>query len=210
MKSHNPTDIRKKLGVDHEVLLSPKSPQPEVREDNQMDCLTHDGVFSAQECARIIAGVEPDDWRDHTSEEQWRHSQTVWLPREEDTFWVFDKMLALVMSANQTKYLYEIDFFEALHVARYDAPMHYDWHTDIGPGLQGNRKLSVSVQLSSPEDYEGGELLMDIQGEEPFVCPKEIGSVTVSPSFLRRKVTPVTKGSRYALVAWCSGTNRFR
>jgi PKHD-type hydroxylase len=213
--------IREKLGVDQNVMLAPQAPQPNIIEGNQMDCLTHQGIFTPGDCAKLIADNSSKEWEEagmnkkmgnpekHV-DHQWRHTENIWLERNEANMWAFDKMLALVMSANQNKYQYEIDFFEALQLAKYEENMHYNWHADLGPGVMGNRKLSVTVQLSSPDDYEGGELLLDVQAIEPFVAPKEIGSVTVFPSFLKHKVTPVTKGTRYSLVAWASGTQRFR
>lgn len=81
---------------------------------------------------------------------------------------------------------------------------HYDWHHDIHwtSPLNSDRKLSIVVQLSDPSEYEGGEF-------EFFECEnpdaKEKGSVIVFPSYLRHRVTPVTKGIRRSLVAWFSG-----
>lgn len=208
MTQHDPRKIRERLGVDQNALLSPKDPQPIIFDDTLMDLLTHEAFFTPEECAKIIEGVAPEDWRDHTHEDEWRHSQTVWIPKDSDTLWIFDKMLALVMSANQHKFQFEIDFFEAIQLAKYTPGMYYDWHSDIGFGLQGNRKLSCSVQLSSPEDYEGG--FLEFKCPSMFRASAELGSVTVFPSFMKHRVTPVAKGERYSLVVWCSGTNRFR
>ena len=212
--------IRKKLGVDQNTLLSPKKPEPSIIEGTQFQALTHNGVFSKGDCAKIIADNTPEVWEEagmnryQSSDEKhvehdWRHTQNAWIEKNEDNLWLFDKMLALVMSANQV-FQYEVDFFEALQLARYEPGMHYDWHADLGPGHMGNRKLSVTVQLSSPDDYEGGELHLDCQNTEDFIAPKELGSVTVFPSFMKHKVAPVTSGIRYSLVVWCSGTQRFR
>ena len=57
------------------------------------------------------------------------------------------------------------------------------------------RKLSVSVQLSRPEEYEGGDLqFMVVGGYEPVTA---IGSAITFPSYLLHRVTPVTKGTRW-------------
>jgi PKHD-type hydroxylase len=68
----------------------------------------------------------------------------------------------------------------------------------------GTRKLSLSVQLSEPEDYEGGSLLL-YNGEEPMTLPKTRGTGLFFPSYSLHEVTPVTKGIRYSLVAWFLG-----
>lgn len=80
----------------------------------------------------------------------------------------------------------------------------FDWHNDYSHGLpMAPRKLTVILQLSSPEDYEGGRL--QIFGAEIEDMPRERGTVIVFPSFLFHRVTPVTKGLRRALVSWIAG-----
>jgi len=72
------------------------------------------------------------------------------------------------------------------------------------------RKLSVTVNLTTPGNYEGGNLKFDLGPHAPkryHVC-KEIrprGTIIVFPSHLYHQVTPVTKGTRYSLVMWNLG-----
>lgn len=74
------------------------------------------------------------------------------------------------------------------------------------------RKLSVTINLNAPGEYEGGNLKFDFghhreDGQRFHEC-EEIrpqGSVIVFPSFLPHCVTPVTKGTRYSLVLWNLG-----
>ena len=75
------------------------------------------------------------------------------------------------------------------------------------------RKLSVTVSLSDPEDYEGGVLEFDLRNtgqintSEIIKC-KEIlpkGSIVVFPSYTWHRVSPVTKGTRLSLVQWNLG-----
>jgi len=85
----------------------------------------------------------------------------------------------------------------------------YDWHNDVmweSPDC-GHRKLSMVIQLSDPSEYEGGDLeIQPLHREppDPTVLRKQ-GNVIVFPSFLMHRVTPVTKGTRYSLVAWMEG-----
>ncbi len=73
------------------------------------------------------------------------------------------------------------------------------------------RKLSVTVSLSDPANYDGGNLKFDFgpHGEkERFYTCEEIrprGSVIIFPSHIYHQVTPVTRGTRYSLVAWNLG-----
>jgi PKHD-type hydroxylase len=81
---------------------------------------------------------------------------------------------------------------------------HYDWHMDAGVPKNGQqRKLSISILLSDPSDFEGGEL--QFKGIEDRKILTKQGSIVVFPSFIEHKVTPVTKGVRYTAVTWANG-----
>lgn len=73
------------------------------------------------------------------------------------------------------------------------------------------RKLSLTINLNKPEDYEGGELQFDFgphaENERFQVCDeiKPQGSMIVFPSFVPHQVTPVTRGTRFSLVLWQLG-----
>ena len=81
---------------------------------------------------------------------------------------------------------------------------HYDWHvdnnmlTDLPP-----RKLSMSVQLSDPDDYDGGGL--EISDGQIVEATDARGAVIVFPSYRVHRVTPVTEGVRRSLVVWANG-----
>lgn len=84
---------------------------------------------------------------------------------------------------------------------------HYSWHHDVDWQNIKNfdRKLSIVIQLSSPDDYEGGEFQFsecESPKSEEF---KMKGSVLVFPSYLQHQVTEVTEGTRYSLVSWVRG-----
>jgi PKHD-type hydroxylase len=68
----------------------------------------------------------------------------------------------------------------------------------------GVRKLSFSVMLTDPEEYEGGELLLKIDSF-PITPPNKKGTVIFFPSYVLHEVTPVTKGTRKTLVGWVLG-----
>ena len=82
---------------------------------------------------------------------------------------------------------------------------HYDWHHDVQwSGESGiDRKLSITVQLSGSDEYEGGNFEFDeLKTNADF---RSKGTVLVFPSYLRHKIHPVTAGTRRALVAWFFG-----
>jgi PKHD-type hydroxylase len=66
------------------------------------------------------------------------------------------------------------------------------------------RKLSITIQLSNSDDYEGGDLEL-LYDKEPYKLDRSRGTFLVFPSFMLHRVTPVTRGTRWSLVAWIGG-----
>lgn len=83
------------------------------------------------------------------------------------------------------------------------------WHLDLGGDNLSTRKLSFSVQLSHPDEYDGGELELNL-AHSTVVAPRTQGTLVVFPSFLVHRVAPVTRGVRRSLVSWASGTHPYR
>jgi len=83
----------------------------------------------------------------------------------------------------------------------YDIDNFYEFHTDDDDHRDRMRKLSLSVFLSDPSTYEGG----NFEFQNTSIPFKEKGSIIVFPSFLLHRVTPVTSGIRYSLVNWFTG-----
>lgn len=114
---------------------------------------------------------------------------------------------AYIDTANQIAgWNYILSSQEQTQIGRYKSSDegHYDWHIDAGPPKEGiQRKLSISILLSDPSDFEGGEL--QFKGVEDRKILTKQGSIVVFPSFIEHKVTPVTKGVRYSAVTWASG-----
>lgn len=68
------------------------------------------------------------------------------------------------------------------------------------------RKISMTVSLSDGNDFEGGNFHINYGDKDIRINNvREQGSIVVFPSFLRHKVEPVTKGTRYSLVMWALG-----
>ena len=88
---------------------------------------------------------------------------------------------------------------------------------NLAPGYTDNpkmwdkiRKLSMTVNLTDPKNYAGGNLKFDfgVHNAKRFHVCQEIrprGSVIIFPSYTHHCVTPVTRGTRYSLVLWSLG-----
>ena len=101
---------------------------------------------------------------------------------------------------------YTLSSQENTQVGRYKSADngHYDWHIDTDPPQnEVQRKLSISILLSDPSDFEGGELQFKNMEDHKLLTKQ--GSIVVFPSFIEHRVAPVTKGVRYSAVTWASG-----
>lgn len=162
-----------------------------------------------------------------------RSSTIKWFDQQTLPVNISEKILEAVDMANeQSGWNHEFEHMENPQYTIYNTQEKikgdfYTWHTDAGPILyaDGNtRKLSMTIQLSDQDEYEGGHfqwlepnLQFDrMHGTNPQVSmqdairtlsfsSKTIGSVCVFPSFLYHQVTPVIWGQRKSLVCWFAG-----
>lgn len=137
-----------------------------------------------------------------------RQSALVWLPESEDVSWVHARMARLAADANAQLFNYALDGFdEQLQMAAYGPGHYYDWHIDRGRGsTAGRRKLTLSVQLTQPDAYVGGELEINADGH-PFQAPRAQGTAVAFAATTLHRVAPIISGQRHSLVAWVHGPN---
>lgn len=89
---------------------------------------------------------------------------------------------------------------------RYDEGMGFGAHVDnsIRFSAQGQRlrtDLSCTLFLTAPEDYDGGELVIeDVFGEQSVKF--EAGDMVVYPASSLHRVNAITRGSRWASFFW--------
>ncbi len=87
---------------------------------------------------------------------------------------------------------------------RYSGGGSYNRHADHA--LQGTPHLrsdiSMTLFLSDPADYYGGELTLEYVSGETKRFKEERGTIVFYPSHVLHYVTPVTQGTRYAAVSW--------
>lgn len=90
---------------------------------------------------------------------------------------------------------------------RYGAGQEFDTHVDNairikrGSDFRIRSDLSITVFLEGPEDYDGGELLVeDHYGVQRVKLPA--GHAVIYPSSSLHRVTPITRGRRVASFFW--------
>ncbi len=164
-------------------------------------------AFTEKECEKIIKIAKDKGLIKGTTNNNSdvRSSKINWLYSSDDLEFAFRKITDIVLNLN--KRFFQFDIFglnEGLQFTNYKAPSDkFGKHIDrINNSVV--RKLSLSVQLTKPEEYEGGELILytDDKGTE---MKKEQGTLLLFPSYTLHEVKPITKGERNSLVAWVTG-----
>jgi PKHD-type hydroxylase len=167
-------------------------------------------AFSAAECSAIVElaesrGLEPATVYGPIGDQvvpELRRAERCHLRREDSPAWLFERLDALFREAAAHFDLSAQPVFEAIQVVRYGAGDHFQsWHSDAGVDRYYERQISMSVELSDPEDHDGGIL---------EIAPPTIGTTRtlprggarLFPSRAIHRVTPITRGERWALVAW--------
>jgi PKHD-type hydroxylase len=93
----------------------------------------------------------------------------------------------------------------ALMFNRFDEGMYYDDHVDNPThtlGAQVTRAdLSLTLFLSPPESYDGGELVLDTDGTATAI-KLPAGHAIVYQTGVIHRVNTVTRGTRLAIVTW--------
>lgn len=137
-----------------------------------------------------------------------RDSEVMWIQHDANSDWLFQKFSHLVSMVNYDHFMYNIDGYENFQYTRYRKGEFYDWHIDSGDMFtEYERKISATIILSDPKEYEGGEFQCVIGGrvDEPMTVKPKKGDAIFFASWMPHRVTPVTKGVRKSLVCWVMG-----
>ena len=167
-------------------------------------------AFSKEECQTIIniakdKGLIKGSTKGKSIKNV-RDSKISWLYPVDGMDWVFRRVTDIVLNLNEK--FFKFDLFginEGFQFTNYEAPSgKYGKHVDRGMNMLV-RKLSISIQLTNPEEYEGGELKLYDGEEDGTLMDKTQGTLIIFPSYILHEVTPITKGERNSLVTWVTG-----
>ena len=161
-----------------------------------------------------------------------RKSKNTWIPT---THWITGWLWHYVQAANRNNFLYDISFIESesMQYARYGVGEYYHWHSDTSipvqykPQIQISatesttddnylkeraaiknelvRKISFSLQLSDPDDYEGGNIQFIDESNQNYIAPRQKGSLIIFDSRTKHRVCKVKSGVRKSIVGWVVG-----
>ncbi len=158
-------------------------------------------------------GQEPDKtapFPDGIHDTSIRSSTIQWIQNTPEHTAIFDIVWKYALHANQHYFGFHIDDLPSLQFTEYDAAENgkYDRHQDtfwLRPDGR-HRKLSMVIQLTDPDTYEGGDF--EVYGTSENASKwafKGQGTIIFFPSLMDHAALPVTKGVRNSLVGWFEG-----
>ena len=176
---------------------------------------TTEPVFSPKQCQMVIdkgmslkkqtaqvgmgrpegSGVDPKK----------RITTISWIPFKEMPE-MYRDIEATMLKANNNHFGFEgMRLTEPGQFTHYPIGGFYEWHMDndvLGKHQPPVRKISMTLLLSNPSTFEGGEL--EFMDDKKSIKLQQ-GQAIFFASWLRHRVKPVTKGERKSLVMWFGG-----
>lgn len=139
-----------------------------------------------------------------------RKSKVTWTPKN---YWIHGFCYHYIMEANLSNFNYDIYGFQhqEMQYTVYNEGEYYGWHfddeitVDMDDHIGMKRKLSFSLQLTDPSEYEGGVMQIRSFEDTLYEVPKEKGVIVIFDSRARHRVTKVKSGCRKSLVGWVGG-----
>ena len=134
----------------------------------------------------------------------------------ESNEWLFHHLGSMARRVNDQNWNFDLTgSYEGMDIITYTAPTgSMGWHTDLFAGEDTGmaaRKLNMIIQLSDPNNYQGGELQLFVPGlgnnedQTIYTAPRDQGKLIIFPTYIYHHVMPVTEGKRSSLVTYCHG-----
>ena len=173
-------------------------------------------IFTPSQCQDIInmghqqkaqeAKVGHTDKSEGEYDTKKRVTTISWIPFKEmpDMYRIIEHSMNQV---NGNHFGYEgMRITEPAQFTEYPKGGFYDWHMDADVNCHFEppvRKISMTILLSDPSEFKGGDLEFMTQGNRP---PQLIqGQAIYFCSLIRHRVSKVKKGVRRSLVMWFGG-----
>ena len=134
-----------------------------------------------------------------------RITSISWIPFK-DMPEMYKDIEATMLKANNNHFGFDgMRLTEIAQFTHYLTGGFYNWHMDndvVGKFQPPVRKISMTLLLSDPATFEGGELEFMHKGR---TAKLKQGQAIFFASWLQHRVKPVTKGERKSLVMWFGG-----
>ena len=128
-----------------------------------------------------------------------------WIPFKEMGH-MYQDLNKFIQKCNENHFGFgDIRITENAQFTEYPEGGFYDWHMDCDVNMQHEppvRKISMTLLLNDPKEFEGGEL--EVMAPGKYADMKQ-GHAIIFASFLNHKVNVVKRGMRQSLVVWFGG-----
>jgi len=128
-----------------------------------------------------------------------------WIPFKEMQH-MYEDLYKFIQKANENHFGFgDIRITENAQFTEYPEGGFYDWHMDCDTIMAHEppvRKISMTLLLNDPSEFEGGHL--ELGGPGKFGELKQ-GHAICFASFINHRVQPVKRGLRQSLVVWFGG-----
>lgn len=176
--------------------------------------------FTPEQCNRILENglkIPAQDAKlgvagmNDYSNDSFRKSKIRFIQSDNPDFkWLFDELMKMGMQANKDWFNFHITNLSYIQLAEYDESYQgeYKKHHDVFwvNNDTYHRKLTCVIQLTDPNEYQGGDLELFELAEYPNKDElRQQGTAIFFPSFIPHQAHPVTKGKRYSLAIWFEG-----
>jgi len=192
-------------------------------------CIAHN-VFTEEQLEQIVFLEELQQFQDATvgtkkvsdkipdamanrTDEGYRKSKISWLYPDQNSSFLFHRFAEVLQQVNLDHFRRDIHGFDNIQYTIYEEGGHYNWHWDYESlNTRYIRKISATILLSDPSEYEGGELeIINLGSPEPekiLSLKPNKGDAVFFASWMPHRVKPITKGVRRSLVIWVMGEDR--
>jgi len=134
-----------------------------------------------------------------------RITKISWIPFKEMGH-MYRDLNAFIQKTNENHFGFEdVRVTENAQFTEYPVGGFYNWHMDCDVSMEHEppvRKISMTVLLNDPNEFEGGDLELMAPGKHAKL---KQGHAIMFASFLNHRVNPVTRGMRQSLVVWFGG-----
>lgn len=173
--------------------------ESELSADLCVDILSHWNDIKAQQ------GKVSNRGKLDTSVRSSKINQFPYASKEQKKF--SEILEPYITVANKECFGVDLNGFSEFQIAEYTTGDFYDEHIDCNVNDSASmRKISITIQLNNPNEYEGGDFVFGSHITNPNKDTlRKKGTILCFPSFLPHKIEKVTKGKRFALVGWYEG-----
>lgn len=175
--------------------------------------MQYDNVITPAQCKQLIDvgiqnGFEDALIGDQENPDYYnpdvRNCQLAMLPFRQ-LLWMEDLLSNAIAEINNYNYKFDLVGFSDLEVIKYNQGTYFKRHLDNFMGEpEYQRKLTFILQLTNPDEYVGGDLIVYTHKEEERMTRQQ-GSLIVFPSYTMHEVTELLSGTRYSLIGWVLG-----